>query len=145
MKKHAILMTIIYIVSLSMNVMPSLKYPDSSLSLVNLLASLMLMLAIVFWFKSLMTVKKLKVLKIISTIGMVSSICIFLISWVEHMTYEIFILDIILGIQYPLYLLFVTPLFGMNYIFNSGYGIFSGIASLFYLAVFLLCLFCRRK
>jgi hypothetical protein len=38
-----------------------------------------------------------------------------------------------------------TPLFGINYILNTNYGVFSVIISLFYLATFLLCSFYQKK
>jgi hypothetical protein len=145
MKKHTILMASIYIVSLSINLIPSLKHPDSNLTLINLLTSLMLMIAIILWVKSVATSKKTRFLKIISAIGMISGIFVFSISQVQHITYEILILDIVSGIQYPLYLLFITPLFGINYILNTNYGVFSVIISLFYLATFLLCSFYQKK
>jgi hypothetical protein len=118
MKKHTILMASIYIVSLSINLIPSLKHPDSNLTLINLLTSLMLMIAIILWIKSVATSKKTGFLKIISAIGMISGIFVFSIS---------------------------TPLFGINYILNTNYGVFSVIISLFYLATFLLCSFYQKK
>ncbi|MEZ7173075.1 hypothetical protein [Sporosarcina sp. OR05] len=54
------------------------------------------------------------------------------------------VLDIILSVQYPLYVLFITPLFGLNVVMNAGYGVFSAIISVVYLLAFVSMMWWKR-
>ncbi|MCH4888922.1 hypothetical protein EZV73_15105 [Acidaminobacter sp. JC074] len=137
MKKYTILMMIIYILSFSINLIPSIKHPDLNLTLMNLLVSLLFMIATVLWVKAAADSKWLKFLKSIMAIGTLSGLFIFIMSLVQHITIEYLILDAISGIQFPLYVLFVAPLFGLNFILNIDFGMFSLIMSLYYMALLL--------
>ena len=53
------------------------------------------------------------------------------------------ILDIISNIQFPLYILYITPFFGLNYIFDISYGVLSLIVSIIYF-IFLLSIFWKE-
>lgn len=51
---------------------------------------------------------------------------------------EYAILDMIASIQYPFYLMFTTPLFGVNSLFDINYETFSLLMSAVYILAFIL-------
>ncbi len=121
-----------YLVAFSINLMPALKHPDLNMTLLNLIASL-IFLTVFFTYAR----KSDKKLAVFSLVGMISGIIVFLITTFESFMFEYAILDVIASIQYPLYLIFTTPLFGGNLLINVNYEIFSLLTSLFYLLVYL--------
>ena len=133
MKKRSVYVIIIYLLAFGINFITSIKYPDSHITILNFIVSILFLVTIFLSLKTVVISKKYKMFKFMMIGGMVSGIFVFIVTEFNHIIYKYFILDIISGIQYPLYSLFVTPLFGLNYIFNVSYGLFSAIMSLFYL------------
>ncbi len=145
MKKQTILTIIIYLLAFGINFFASIKYPDSTITVINLVISIVFMMTIILGLKSVITSKKNKYVKIIMISGTVSSIFVFIASEFQYITYKYTILDVITNIHYPLYLIFVTPLFGINYIFNVSYGVLSAIISVLYLTGFCSMLYLLKK
>jgi len=127
---------IIYLFALGMNFLPSIKYPDSSLSIINLIISVSLLVTTIIKLKSIVVSQNNKFIQIIMLCGICSSLFVLIAYEFQHIAHKYMILDVILGIHYPLYIVFITPLFGLNYIFNVNYGMFSGIIGIFYLLGF---------
>lgn len=122
-----------YLVAVSINLMPALKYPDLNVNIFNLVGSL-LFLTVFFLYAR----KGNQKLAVFSMIGMLSGIIVFLITTFESFIFEYAILDVIASIQYPLYLIFTTPLFGGNLLIGVNYEVYSLLTSLFYLIVYVI-------
>lgn len=123
----------IYSNAFIVNFITSIKYPDSQITILNFFVSLLYVLSILLGLKTIVTSKNSKLFKNYIIGGIMSCIFIYFATEFEHIAHDYLVLDIISGIHYLLYSLFVTPLFGFNYIFNVNYGVFSAIISLFYL------------
>lgn len=130
-KKLLILLIVSYLLAFSINLMPAIKHPDLQIGMLNFLVSLVFMAFIVICLKT--GSQKLK--KFIIG-GTYAGIVIFFISELE--TYYISgssIFDVIASIQYPVYLIFIVPLFGMNLLLDTSYEMFSLMTIIFYLVV----------
>ncbi len=125
--KFLILLIGSYLLAFSINLFPALKYPDLNVGIFNLLVTLLFMLLFLIYSKN--GSKKLKVFTIV---GVASGVLIFLITTFEHLMFDNVILDSIASLQYPFYLIFITPLFGGNILFDLSYGTYSLLMSLFY-------------
>ncbi len=111
--------------------MPAIKHPDLNVNVFNLLVTLLLM------FLLLMNSKKgSKKLKVYALVGVISGVFVFVITTFEHAMFDNVILDSIASLQYPFYLIFTTPVFGVNILFDLSYGSYSLLMSLFYGVVF---------
>lgn len=86
-----------------------------------------------------------RILKIFSIFGMISGVIVFVITTFEHVMIGNGILDVIATIQYPFYLIFITPLFGGNILFDLSYGSYSLLMSLFYGVVFGLTVYFQKS
>lgn len=122
----------VYLLAFAINLMPSIKYPDLTMSIIHLIVSLLFLTVFVLYAK-----KGDKKLAVFSMIGMISGICIFLIKTVESFMFDYAIFDVIASIQYPLYLVFTTPLFGGNLLISVNYEIYSLLTTMFYLLVYI--------
>ncbi len=133
-----------YIISLSINLFDSIKYPDSEIGLINLILSLIFLIAVSnFLLYTLKNNYNTKIIKILLSIASISGVLIYIIvSFYDYM-FDNMILDIISNIQFPLYILYITPFFGLNYIFDISYGAFSLIISIVYF-IFLLSIFWKE-
>lgn len=131
--KLLILLMCLYVVAFTINVIPSIKHPDSNMNIFNLFATILFLLVLLMYSK-----KSTKKLKILSIFGVISGVLVFVITRVEDFMFNYAILDAIGSIQYPLYLIFTTPLFGINFLFDLSYGTFALLMSLFYIFVFIL-------
>ncbi|WP_186577931.1 hypothetical protein [Aquibacillus kalidii] len=128
-----------YLFAFFLNLMPSIKYPDLNMNVWNLVVTLVFMFLLIMYSK-----QGKKKLKIFSLVGVISAVLVFLITAFEQVMFEHAFLDAIASLQYPLYLLFITPLFGGNDLFDVSYGLYSLLMSLFYGIVFGLTLYFRR-
>lgn len=138
MKKNNILLLCVYITAFLVNSIPSIKYPDTNLSIINLIASTIFVITLVAVVIKGATNSMIKILKYFFMIGFISGLIIFIIKVFEDILIKNTILDVISSIQYPIYLLFYSPFFGINYIVNTDYGYFVLIISIFYIMAFLL-------
>jgi membrane protein YdbS with pleckstrin-like domain len=134
--KFWILLISSYLIAFSTNLIPSLKHPDSNISIFNLLATFLLLIAFLIVIKKVWSSGKLhKSLKRFLLVGFISGLVIYGIKIFEDTLMNYNVLDMIASIQYPIYLLFITPLFGMNYLFDMGYGNFSLLISVVYIFI----------
>jgi hypothetical protein len=78
-------------------------------------------------------------------IGILSCAFVFLATEFDHVTYKYLVLDMISAVHYPLYAIFITPLFGINYLLSVDYGVFSAIASLFYIVGYVRIINYKKK
>ena len=133
-----------YIISLSINLFNSIKYPDSKIGLLNFIFSLIFLISVLNCI--LYTLKNnysTKIIKRFLGLASISGVLIYLISSFYDYIFKNMILDIISNIQFPLYILFITPFFGFNYIFDISYGVFSLSISIIYF-IFLLSIFYKE-
>jgi len=129
-----------YLLAFSINLMPALKYPDLNMNILNLLVTILFMVLLLMYAK-----KGSKILKVFSILGAVSGVIIFAIATFEHAMIGNGILDVIASIQYPFYLVFITPLFGGNILLDLSYESYSLLMSLFYGVVFGLTVYFRKE
>ncbi len=138
--RFSILLIVSYLLAFSVNLMPALKYPDLNVNIFNLLITLLFIFLLLMYSK-----KGSKTLKIFSIVGVISGVLIFVVKIFENAILENAILDAIASIQYPLFLIFTTPIFGGNILFNLSYGSYSLLMSLFYGAVLCLTLYFKKN
>ena len=120
-----------YFLAFSINFMPALKHPDINMGIFNIIVTILFMFFLLMYSK-----KGSKFLKIFSVFGVISGVIVFVITTFKSVMIGNGILDVIVSIQYPFYLIFTTPLFGGNLLFNFDYGSYSLLLSLFYAIVF---------
>lgn len=141
-KKNFAFFVLVYIVALCINFFVSIKYPDIHLTMINFIVTLLFLMMFALLIKNVENKAIVhKGLLIFSSFGFLSSVIIYFIMTFEHLMFEYALLDVLFSIQYPLYIVFITPLFGLNYIFNLNYGVFSLVISIIYfIAAFWLAL-----
>ncbi len=135
MKKPIIYIVILYFLALRTNFFESIKYPDTNISLLNLITSSLLLISVFFNFKWL---KQKNFFKIFLLGGFLSGI-------ISYITFEFIILGFIRDFSIILYILFITPFFGLNLLLGVNYGIFSVIISLFYLITLIYSLYLSKR
>lgn len=138
--KFLILLMVSYLLAFSINLMPSLKHPDLNMNMFNLLVTLLFMLLLLLYSKN-----GSKTLKIFSIVGVISGVLVFAVTTFEHAMFDNVILDGIASIQYPLFLIFTTPIFGGNVLFDLSYGLYSLLMSLFYGVVLCLTVYFKKN
>lgn len=130
-----------YLIAFSTNLIPSLKHPDSTMNIFNLLATtLFLITLLIFINKGSYSGKLNKGVKVFLIFGFISGLVVYIIKMFEGSMMDNAILDMIASIQYPFYLMFTTPLFGVNYLFGINYETFSLLMSVVYVLVFIFVL-----
>ncbi|WP_333719876.1 hypothetical protein [Enterococcus faecalis] len=116
-----------------------MKHPDSTMSIFNLLATALFLIALlIFIKKASYSGKSNKGLKVFLIFGFISGLVVYVIKIFEGTMMGYAILDMIASIQYPFYLMFTTPLFGVNYLFDINYETFSLLMSAVYVIAFIL-------
>ncbi|MBD7942612.1 MULTISPECIES: hypothetical protein [Psychrobacillus] len=125
-KKYILIL--LYLVALVFNFMPAIKFPDGNLNFYHLVISICLLVGLLIY-----TGKKMLRIWILIAFG--ASLTVFGINSLENQFLHFSFLDVIANIQYPLYMFFVIPLFGLNKLLNLSYGSFSLIVSLIYLVI----------
>ncbi|MEK4629104.1 MAG: hypothetical protein ABS944_03270 [Solibacillus sp.] len=138
MKKRIVSISFIavYLFVLPLNVIPAIKHPDTTIEMTHFISSLIFIIACL-----ILSVLYQNLTSILSLGGMIAGIVIFILTKIEWLAYEYAVLDVIQGIVNPLYIVFVVPLFGINYWFDVRYEMFSIGTSLFYLLLFAFSLF----
>lgn len=130
-----------YLIAFTTNFIPSLKHPDSTLSIFNLLVTVLFLIALVIFIKKASySSKSIKGLKAFLIFGFISGLVVYVIKMFEDTMMDYVILDMIASIQYPFYLMFTTPLFGVNYLLNINYETFSLLMSAVYVSAFIFVL-----
>lgn len=128
-----------FILAFSVNLIPALKHPDSNMSFINLLTSGLFIIGMLVFIRKMSSHNKY--LKVYLILGFLSGIIVYSIKTFDHIMMNYAALDIITSIQYPLYLVFTTPLFGINSLLDINYETFSLLTSL----VYILALICTYK
>ncbi len=138
--RFLVLLIASYILAFSVNLMPSIMYPDLNVDGFNLLVSLLFMLLLLLYSR-----RGSKKLKVFAVLGVISGILVFFITTFEHAMFDNIILDSIASLQYPFYLIFITPVFGGNLLFAQSYGSYSLLISLFYGIILGLTIYFKKK
>ncbi|MCA1031372.1 hypothetical protein LCL95_10075 [Bacillus timonensis] len=137
--KTIVLFIFTYALALYINFMPSIKYPDLDPHALNLTVTLIFMLVLVKISYDITTGKvKTKKAPLFFLTGAISGVVIFIIKSFENMMFQNVILDSIAALQYPLYVIFITPMFGANILFDIAYEKLALFMSVFYLIVFMI-------
>lgn len=138
MKRGLLVLFAIYALALFVNFMPSIKYPDGSIGVLNVLASVLFVGALLFILMKLAnhSGKAMNRMKVLLAVCVLTGLSVYGIHLLESSGVNNAVLDIMLSVQYPLYVLVITPLFGLNIILNADYGVFSAIMSVVYLIAF---------
>lgn len=134
----SIILVFSYLVSLAANIFVSLKHPDGSITTLMLGLSILLLIVDLMWIKNAIRSKWEKSLKIFAWIGLITGPVVYLIATFDF-------LEIVSAIQYPLYVIFITPFFGLNRIFNFSYQQFSLIVSVYYLIILIYIYISNKK
>lgn len=132
-KKWRILLVLGYLGAMGINLFDAIKYPDSELTIINLLASCAFLLLLVIAVRKSEQAKEGLFLKHLLLIAMGASILVFLFSKLESIGYQYFLIDLLANAQYPLYIAFIVPIFGFNYGFQVDYGSFSALGVMIYM------------
>ncbi|KAB8138106.1 hypothetical protein F9U64_06585 [Gracilibacillus oryzae] len=140
MNKFLILLIGTYFLAFVFNFMPALKHPDLDMGILNVLVTVLFMFLLLMYTK-----KGNRFLKLFSVFGVISSVIVFIIATFEHTMIGNGIFDISATMQYPFYLIFITPLFGGNILFDLSYSFYSLLMSLFYGVVFVLTAYSKKE
>ena len=144
-KKTLIFLIFSYIAAFVINLIPSIKHPDSNVTFLNLLVTVLFIITLLVIVRKA-THKNMvnKSLNLFLIFGVLSGLVVYVITKFEHITLKYAILDVIASIHYPFYIIFITPLFGLNYLFDVNYEVFSLWMSLVYLGTIILLLTLKR-
>ncbi|MEK4522508.1 hypothetical protein MKX96_12870 [Psychrobacillus sp. FSL W7-1493] len=126
--KFLIMIIVIYIIALLVNFVPAIKFPDHRISIFNLAISILFLIGILYY-------SSVKNGIVLYGIAFVATSVIFVVNLIESYLFDYVVLDVLANIQYPLYVIFVIPFFGLNKLLNMSYGNFSFIVSLLYLII----------
>ncbi|SDM51838.1 hypothetical protein [Sediminibacillus halophilus] len=129
-----------YLLAFEINLMPSIKHPDSSINMFNSFVTILFMVMLLMYAK-----KGSKLLKVFSIFGILSGGIVCTITTFEQAAIGNGILDVIASIQYPFFLIFITPLFGGNILFDLSYGSYALLMSLFYGSIFGLTVYLKEN
>ena len=144
--KLLILVICAYGISFAVNVIPSLKYPDTQLYMYQLLpAALVVLLLTALIMKGSYNSRLYGRIKGFLFIGFISGIFVFAVKQFEHSMIDSFLFDMISSMQYPFYLIFTTPLFGLNLLFDFPYETFSLLIGALYLFAFCFLLMLKKR
>ncbi|WP_404458554.1 hypothetical protein [Oceanobacillus kapialis] len=116
-----------YLLALVINLMPSIKYPDASIGLLNMFVTIVFIVLLLVYSQ-----KGSKFIRVFSILGGLSGLIVFIITSFEQDMIGNGVLDLISSIQYPFYVIFITPLFGGNMLINLTPGIFALLMTLVY-------------
>lgn len=132
--KVVYILILTYLLATIINLIPSLKYPDSNLSVINILVSVFFLLALLVF-----SINKThyKVFNLFLIFGIIGGCLIYVIN-----KFDIAIIE---NLQYPLYIIFITPLFGGNAIFDYEYGVYSLLVTITYLIIYNLKAFFKKR
>lgn len=121
-----------------MNLVPSIKFPDGTVTYGNAIISMLFAIVLVYTSAMIQHPKWCRVTIITSIIGSISCLYTFIISIFDMTASSSVIYDILSGLHYLLYVIFVTPFFGANVFFRLGYGSFSALVMTIYVFIFII-------
>ena len=130
-KAFIICLAVVYLLALSINFMTALKYPDLDVTAEHLSISLVFLALLLLY--SLFSGKLYRKL-IVS--GVIGGVVCFAAQHYQGYLYDSWIVDALSSIQYPLYVMYVAPLFGMNLLFEYTPAMYSLLVSLLFLICF---------
>ena len=138
--KWLMILITLYVIAFITNLMPAAKYPDTTMNSLNLLVSILFLITLLIFTKKASN----KWLKMFLLLGSISGLVVYAIKRFEDTMMNYVIWDIIASIQYPFYLIFTTPLFGINYLFQMNYEIFSLLMSAVYVIALILVMSLKK-
>lgn len=112
-KKCLVVLSSVYILAFIVNLIPSFMFPDAKIHPIHAFASGLLLVCMLGTCLLRNRAAKLFIMAILF-----ASVTVFTLNSFETYMYDIVVLDALFAIQYPLYILFVAPLFGLNYFLN---------------------------
>ncbi|MGM9945952.1 MAG: hypothetical protein ACI33M_13460 [Lysinibacillus sp.] len=126
----------IYFVVLAINLMSAIKFPDSTITIYHLLSSIVFLAMLIY-----VSIKNMMPIKYFLLLATVGSIYVFTMIRLEaDLIGDFLILDGLVNLQYPLYILFITPLFGLNYFSQMSIDLVAILIAIVY-AVLLLTIY----
>lgn len=134
-----------YAVAVIANFFISIKYPDATISDIGLIVSIILMVII---FRSILILEKgikLKRKKILLLLAFQGSIICYIGSILATLSEGNIATYAIVNIHYFVYVMFVTPFFGLNYMTNLLYGEFSLVVAVIYVILLIVLHLRGRK
>ncbi|MBN4050717.1 MAG: hypothetical protein COA82_11220 [Alkaliphilus sp.] len=142
--KHVL---VVYITAIGVNLLDSVKYPDSKIGLVNVAVSLLAFATIIIFsnYQIRNSNSNSKRNNVFLVAAIWSGILVYIITVFKDVMLNNTILDMFSNIQFPLYILFVTPLFGLNYFLEVTYGKLSMIIAIVYSVVLIIKVFLEKK
>lgn len=95
------------------NIIPSVTFPDATIRPLHAAASIALVLCM---FAT--CILKNRMAKFYIMALLFASVTVFTMTSFETYVYDIVLLDALFALQNPLYILFISPLFGLNFFLN---------------------------
>ncbi|MCT2538266.1 hypothetical protein NC661_10465 [Aquibacillus koreensis] len=138
--KFLLLLIASYVIAFSINLMPAIKHPDLHMPFSHLITSTLLMILLL-----LATKRGSKQMLHFSLIGALSGVIVFVLAKVEQVMGVHVIVDVVTSIQYPAFFIFIIPLFGLNFLIDLSYDVFSLCMSLFYITLFGITFYFKNK
>lgn len=143
---YLLLLIVFYVIAFFTNFMSSIKYPDATITIFNFLATVLFVIILLKYTKEKLHAKNgNKKLKVYLLSGVISGVLIYVIKMFENYMFDYAVLDALASIQYPIYLFFVTPLFGANLLFNLSGSTFALFMSIFYILTLLYVVRFKRE
>lgn len=135
-----IFLVISYVLAFITNLMPALKHPDLTMGSIHFLSTLFFLAMLV-----LFVIKVHERFKYVLLVGMLSGLIVFVVNLFEELIFKYAILDVVASIQYPMYIIFITPLFGAIMLFDISYGSYSLLVSFVYFLIYMLKVVTRPR
>lgn len=134
------LFMISYVLAFITNFMPALKNPDLTIGSTHLLSTFFFLVMFVQY-----VIKVHERFKYVLLLGMFSGLIVFVVNLFEELIFKYAILDVVASIQYPMYIIFITPFFGANMLFDISYGSYSLLVSFVYFLLYMLKVVTRPR
>jgi len=135
MKKNIVLVIVVWLISIVSNISVSFFYPDTNISVFNLIVSILFLTVIGYSVFNFIRQQNFGIVLYIGIIGAVSGL---LVSLFESMNTAQFI-------TLPLYVLVITPLFGLNYLMNLNIALFSLVVLFIFIPIIMLQLYFKKQ
>lgn len=143
MKKNKVFLLVIvgvYLLALIINFTVAIKYPDLSISTPSFLISLILLLLLLFY-----SFFGERIYRFMIIIGVVGSVFISVVQYYQDVIYDIWILDVLSALQYPLYVMYVAPLFGINLLLDYTPAMYTLSVSIVFLICLIISVYIKKK
>ena len=124
----------IYFIVLAINGLSAIKFPDSTITIYHLLSSIVFLAMLIY-----VSIKNNIQMKYFLLLGTACSLYVFSMIRLEgDLTGDFLILDSLFNLQHPLYILFVTPLLGLNYFSQMSIDLVAILIAIVYAVVLLI-------